>query len=135
MLILRGFVVWLLIILIEIIHGIVRGIFLVPLAGDIRSRQIGVLTGSLLILAVAFIFSNWLGAKTVLQRLGVGFLWVLLTLIFEITFGVFVVGADKARILEDYDLPNGGLMPIGLVFMLFTPMIASWLRAKFRSVS
>jgi hypothetical protein len=62
MLILRSFVVWLLIILVEIIHGIVRGILLVPKTGDLRSRQIGVFTGSLLIFAVAFIFADrcWL---------------------------------------------------------------------------
>jgi hypothetical protein len=131
MLILRSFVVWLLIILVEIIHGIVRGILLVPMAGDLRSRQIGVFTGSLLIFVVAYISSNWLGAKSVGQQIGVGFFWVLLTVIFEITFGLFVVGADTARILEDYNLLNGGLMPIGLVFMLFTPMLASWLSSKF----
>jgi hypothetical protein len=90
---------------------------------------------ALLIFAVAFIFANWLAARSMLQQIGVGFFWVLLTVIFEITLVFFVVGADMARIREDYDLPNGGLMPIGLLFMLCTPMLASWLRSKFSSVS
>lgn len=42
----RAILIWLAIIVAEIAHGIIRGLLLVPLVGDWRSRQIGVFTGS-----------------------------------------------------------------------------------------
>lgn len=135
MTLLRAFSVWILMILVEIVHGIVRGIFLVPLVGDLGARQIGVFTGSILIFGIAYTTSRWLGAKTVTSQIGIGLFWVLLTLVFEVTVGVFVIGADKARIIEDYDLANGGLMPIGLLFMFLAPMLASWIDVKIHSAS
>ena len=47
----RALAVWLVLICAEILHGIARGIFLVPHVGEFRSNQIGVLTGSIIILA------------------------------------------------------------------------------------
>jgi hypothetical protein len=47
--------VWLVLIVAEILHGIDRGIFLVPHVGESRSSQIGVFTGSIIILAIALI--------------------------------------------------------------------------------
>jgi hypothetical protein len=54
--------VWLVLIAVEFIHGTLRTIFLVPVVGDFRSRQIGVFTGSVLILAVAYVLVPWLHA-------------------------------------------------------------------------
>jgi hypothetical protein len=42
---LRAFLVWLVIIASETVHGILRGILLLPLVGDFPARQIGVLGG------------------------------------------------------------------------------------------
>ena len=50
-------------------------------------------------------------------------MWVLLTIGFELLLG-WVLGLGWARILEDYDLPHGGLMPLGLLFMLCAPWLA-----------
>ena len=68
----RAVAVWLAIILAEILHGIARGIFLVPLVGEFRSSQIGVFTGSIIILAVAIVFVRWLGASRKSDLLLVG---------------------------------------------------------------
>ena len=52
----------------------------------------------------------------------------MLTLTFEIAFGRFVVHASWARIASDYDLPRGGLLPIGLLVLAAAPLIAAKLR-------
>ena len=51
----RAFAVWLVLIVAEILHGIARGIFLVPHVGEFRSNQIGVFTGSIIILVIALV--------------------------------------------------------------------------------
>jgi len=64
MVLIRAFLVWLVIIAAETVHGILWGVLLVPIVGDLPARQIGVLIGSLLIFAVAYLFIRWMAAKT-----------------------------------------------------------------------
>jgi hypothetical protein len=59
--------------------------------------------------------------------LAVGAIWVVLTVLFEITLGR-LMNLSWQRILSDYDLANGGLMGFGLLFMLFAPLIAAKIR-------
>ncbi len=61
----RSIAVWLVLICAEILHGIARGIFLVPHVGEFRSNQIGVLTGSIIILVIALLFVRWIGASRI----------------------------------------------------------------------
>lgn len=52
----RAIGVWVLLILAEVLHGIARNLLLSPFVGDFRARQIGVFTGSFIILALAAAF-------------------------------------------------------------------------------
>jgi hypothetical protein len=131
---LRVFAVWLSLMAAETLHGVARAIVLVPYFGDFQSRQIGVFTGSLLIVALVCLFDRWLGAKTLVARLLVGLIWLLLTLLFEFGLGHFVLGYSYERLAEDYNLLEGGLMPLGLVVLLCAPLIAAKLRRLSRGV-
>lgn len=124
----RAVLIWLLLIAAEIVHGILRAIALVPLAGEFRSNQIGVFTGSAIILVIACLTIRWIGATQRSELLTVGAIWLALTVAFEVLFGRFVVGLSWERIFADYNLLRGGLMPLGLLFLFFAPMIAGRLR-------
>lgn len=128
MIMFRALCVWFVLILAEIAHGIARGVLLVPAVGDFRARQIGVFTGSLIILAIAWALTPWLGAWRRGQFVGVGLLWAGLTLAFEILFGRFVVGASWERLLEDFRLWQGGLMPLGIAVLALAPLLAARVR-------
>jgi len=73
--------VWLLIIVAEILHGILRAIVLVPMVGEFRSNQIGVFTGSAIILVIAYLTIRWFGAKRTNGLLTVGFIWLMFTIV------------------------------------------------------
>jgi hypothetical protein len=62
------------------VHGTLRAIFLVPVVGDFRSRQIGVFTGSVLTMIVAYASVLWLDAATRKSLLLAGLLWRMLTI-------------------------------------------------------
>lgn len=126
--IVRALAVWCALIAAEILHGIARSILLVPHVGEFKSNQMGVFTGSIIILAIALITVRWIGATRAADLLAVGVLWLVLTLIFEIVFGRFVVGASWERISADYNLRKGGLLPIGMLVLLLSPLIAGKLR-------
>lgn len=126
----RAFLVWLVLIAAEISHGILRAILLVPLVGEFRSNQIGVFTGSAIILVVAYLTIRWIGATSRSDLLLVGAIWLLATIAFEVGFGRLVMGLPWERITTDYKLLEGGLMPLGLVVLFFSPMIGAKLHGK-----
>lgn len=126
----RSLAIWFVLIALEIVHGILRGIVLVPFVGEFRSNQIGVFTGSAIILAVAYFAIRWIGTQRPHQLLLVGLIWLVLTVAFEVLFGRFVVELPWERIAADYNLLGGGLMPLGLLFLFVSPMVASKLHRK-----
>ena len=126
---LRSIEIWFVISIVEVLHGVARIALLEPLVGDFRARQIAVFTGSVLILAVTYLFRRWIDATSVNECLEVGTVWGVLTIGFEVVLGRLILQASWQRILSDYDLLHGGLMPLGLLVMLFAPLVISkWAR-------
>lgn len=128
--VLRAFLVWLVIIAVEAVHGVLRTLLLVPVMGDFPARRVSVLTGSLLVFGVASMFVRWIAAQTRLRLLAVGLLWVVLTVLFEIGLGRYALGLSWDRVAEDYDATRGGLLGFGLLFMAAAPTLAARLRRR-----
>lgn len=124
----RASLTWMLIILAETLHGMAREIFIAPVLGDLRARQLGVAVGCVLILVIAWLTARWIGARSRRAQFAVGALWVALTLIFEFALGR-ALGASWDRILEDYNPARGGFMILGMAFLFLAPMLAAtWRR-------
>lgn len=117
---------------VESVHGTLRVVWLQPEVGDFRARQIAVFTGMALILAVSCLTISWIGLRDRASLLRLGALWCVLTLLFEIGIGR-LTGASWQRLLSDYDIAHGGLMPLGLLFLLLAPLFAAKIRAQVRS--
>lgn len=126
----RVLAVWLVIAVVESVHGTLRQLFLAPLVGDLPARQVGVFTASLLILLVAWAFSRWMDLRGRRAFLLTGLAWVVLTLAFE-TALVLAMGLPMSRLVQDYDLAQGGLMAFGLAWLVCVP----WVAARLRHVS
>lgn len=125
----RALLAWLLIVLAETVHGILRQLLLAPAIGDLPARQLGVFVGSAIIFAVAWLTIRWIGARRVREQFAIGAVWVALILAFEISLGL-ALGYSRERMLSDYDLANGGWMGFGLLFLLCAP----WLAARARGL-
>ena len=120
----RASLTWMLIILVETLHGMAREVFIAPLLGDLRARQLGVLVGCVLIFAIAWLTAGWMGARSRRTQLRVGVYWVAMTLAFEFALGR-ALGASWSRILEDYNPARGGFMILGMAFLFLAPMLAA----------
>jgi membrane-associated HD superfamily phosphohydrolase len=123
----RVLLVWMLIMLLETLHGMAREIFIAPVLGDMRARQLGVLLGSVIVLAVALLTVHWMGAHSRRAQLWTGAFWVAMTVVFEIVLGR-ATGASWERIFSDCNPARGGFMIAGLVAMFLSPMLAAKLR-------
>ena len=125
----EAILVWLLIIVVESVHGVLRNLFVAPAIGDFEARQAGVFIGSALIVLIAWLTASWLNLNGRAQFAGAGLLWVGLTLVFEFSLGV-AMGLSWERTTSDYNVVRGGLLPLGLVVMAIAPYAGARLRGN-----
>ena len=123
--IIKALVIWMLIAVAEVLHGVLRVSLLNRRVGDHRARQIGVFTGSAIILIISLLTVPWLGASTNGQLFGIGFLWLMLMLAFEIAFGRLVFRASWQRLASDFDFRKGGVLSIGMLILFAAPFLAT----------
>lgn len=120
----RALATWLFIAVAESIHGILRRIFILPVIGDLRAHQVGMLVGCIIIFAVAWFCIRWIDARTFSEQLKVGASWMLLMATFEVILGL-AFGYSQELIFADYNIVEGRLMIFGMIFMLFAPALAA----------
>ena len=123
----RALLVWMLIMLAETLHGMARNVFIAPAIGDLRARQLGVLTGSFIVLGIAWLVARWLGGHERRTLLFIGAFWVALTVLFEMVLGR-ASGMGWDQIFSDFNPVRGGFMIAGLAVMFFAPLLGAKLR-------
>jgi hypothetical protein len=128
----RSFLIWLFFIPLAIANGALRDLVLTPALGDALGRAISSLTLSLLILGLTLLLVDRLGVNTRAGYLIVGGFWLVLTLLFEVSFFVLVMGHPMDELLKDYDLFRGRLWLIVLAATFFAPLFAGKTRKRLR---
>lgn len=123
----RALAAWGGIVIAESVHGTIRQLWIAPVVGDLRARQIGVLIGSAIVFAIALTTVHWIDARTRAQQFATGLLWVALIAAFEFALGT-LLGYSQERMLSDYHPSSGGFMGLGLLFMLCAPALAARVR-------
>jgi hypothetical protein len=126
----RAAVLWFAILALAMLNGTLREKWLVPALGSFPAL---ILSGILLsgcIFVVALLAAPWYGPLASAQWLGVGALWLAMTLAFEFGFGRLVQHKPWAEILAAYTFKGGNLWPLVLAVVLISP----WLAAKLRGL-
>jgi hypothetical protein len=127
----RAVGIWLLLVATETVHGIVRRLLLEPQLGDLRARQVGVLTGAILIVLLFWLTLPWLGSQSIRRWWQLGAMWLVLTLAFELALGR-AVGLSWDRIWSDFDPRRGGLLAFGMLVIAVSPRIVAARRGLIR---
>lgn len=118
---LRGLAVWLLFMGIETVLGTLRTLYVEPVLGPLRARQIAFPVGLAVIALVVHLTIRWISPRDTKQALALGLVWAGLTFAFELAIGVFAMGLPVSAALADYDLRRGGLMALGLLALVLMP--------------
>ncbi len=124
---LRGVAVWCLFMAIETLHGILRGIFLVPRVGLDLSNKIGWPIAAGIVFSVTWLTFRWVGLSGTKALFSLGAAWAVLTFIFEIAIGV-LRGLDATQLAHEINPLSGGLLVYSLLVAFLSPYAASRLK-------
>lgn len=128
MFIFKAIGLWMILVVVAIVNGTFRVAVLNPRFSDLTAHQISSVTGSVLILLVTMALIPLLGVTSTKGLLGIGLLWLALTVAFEFGFGHYVAGHPWERLLADYNLLKGRLWVLVLAMAFLAPLLAARLR-------
>lgn len=124
----RAIVVWFAVLALASLNGAARQAWLIPRLGPEPGRALSTVILCGLLLLLTWLTIGWIRPASTGQALGVGVLWLVLTLAFEFLAGHYVFGSPWAVLLEDYDLTRGRIWIAVLVVALLAPVWMARLR-------
>lgn len=121
--VLKASVIWFVIALFAIANGIFRETVLVPLLGQNFALPVSGMLLSLIVFIVTYLSFPLFGKKNALTYFLIGLQWGVMTLLFEVLFGHYVVGKSWSSILQVFNIMKGDLFILILLVSLFSPLL------------
>jgi len=123
----QSVIIWIILAFITILFAVFREAVFIPVAGidGTLARALLLPVGLAYTFAIAYIFLR--KTKAPYERsdtVKIGFLWLVLTIAFEFTFGSLVMGNSLAALVADYNIFAGRTWPFFLIDLLLSPIIA-----------
>ena len=116
-------VAWLLMPIIGIINGTIRQYAYSNALGELRAHQVSTVTG-------IFLFGLYIWALTLTwkirssaEAIAIGLIWLTLTIAFEFLFGHYVMKHPWSKLLHDYNLFEGRLWVLVLLWVTLAPYV------------
>lgn len=114
---------WFLLAIVATINGIVRQSTYGKTISDIAAHQISTVTGIFVTGAVIWWISRMWPLESSSQAWTIGVLWLILTIGFEFGFGHFVAGHSWEKLLADYNILNGRVWSLFLIWVAVMPFV------------
>jgi hypothetical protein len=127
--ILKYLFAWIPMVVIAILNGILRETVLVKTLSELRAHQLSCLTGVLLFWGYTGLISLKWPLQSAKQAMAVGLVWLILTMAFEFSFGLYVAHHSWQRLFQDYNIFAGRLWVFVLLAVAFLPLIVFKIRS------
>jgi hypothetical protein len=127
---LKAIILWFAILVCAIFNGALREKVLIPALGPFTGTFASGLILSAAILVVALLAVPWYGSLKPSQWWLLGLLWLVLTVVFEFSFGRLVQHNSWRELLEAYTFKNGNIWPVVLVVAFIAPRVSARLRGQ-----
>lgn len=122
--------VWLVLAIVANINGIIRNEVYKDALGDLRAHQLSTLTLIILFGLVIWGFSRLWQITSAQQAWTIGLMWLGMTIAFEFLFGHFVIGHPWSKLLHDYNIFQGRIWILVLIWTMVAPYVFYKLSAK-----
>lgn len=120
---LKYFLLWFPMIFIAIINGIIRQGFYLTFLDELSAHQLSVLSGIIFFSIYIWSITNKWELDSYKQTILIGFMWLIMTILFEFVFGHYVMGHSWEKLLHDYNFFAGRLWVIVLLWITISPTI------------
>ncbi len=108
---------------IAILNGILREATYKKFTGDLPAHQISTATGIIFFgIIFYFIFKKW-KIESIKHAIFIGAIWLGLTILFEFGFGHYVMGNSWQKLLHDYNLAEGRVWSLFLLWIIIAPFV------------
>lgn len=121
-------IAWLAMPLIGIVNGVIRGLGYERFLGELRAHQVSSVTGAVLFGLYAWALSLRWRIQSSGQAIVIGLIWLVLTVAFEFLFGHYVMGHPWSRLLHDYNVLEGRVWLLVLIWITIAPYVIYKLR-------
>jgi hypothetical protein len=121
---------WLPLVFIGILNGVLRQVVYSKYVGELTAHQISTLTGIILMgLYIWWLTGAW-KLESSGQALAIGLIWLGMTIVFEFVFGHYVMGHPWKKLFHDYNLLEGRVWVLVLIWTTLAPLVFYKLRSK-----
>lgn len=132
MIVVKIFGFWFAMVVGAVLNGVIRESLLNDYLSENVALPISGLLLSLIIFGISYIAVGYIPKKSVMTYLGIGLVWVLLTLSFEYGLGYYVLGKSWSEISEIFDVASGNLFALVLLVTLFSAWFSAAIKGYLR---
>lgn len=125
--ILRYTLAWLPMVVLAVMNGALRDFTYGKVMSELRAHQLSSVTLILIFGAYVWLLSSRWPLPSSHQAIVVGFIWLVLTILFEICMGRFLMHQSWAQMLQAYNIFAGNLWPLVLLAVAIMPSLMFWL--------
>jgi hypothetical protein len=109
--------------IIAILNGMLRVMTYGKFMPEIRAHQLSTLTGIVIIGFVVWKINQYYPINDGSEALKIGFIWLVMTILFEFGFGHYVMNRSWVFLLRDYRIDKGRIWGLFLIWVLLLPLI------------
>ena len=119
----RYLLCWFLLAIVAIANGVLREATYGKRVSELSAHQISTGTGILLTGLLVWVLSRLWPIDSSGQAWLIGSCWLLATIAFEFGFGHFIAGHTWSKLLADYNVLNGRLWLLFLIWIMVMPYV------------
>ena len=119
----KYFFAWFGLVVLGLLNATMRQVVYARYVSELAGHQISTLTLAVLVGLYAWALSGFLKLSSPTEAIGVGLLWMVLTVIFEFALGRFVVGDSWGELLNNYNVLEGRVWGLFVLWVGIAPYV------------
>ncbi len=120
---LKYFTGWLPLVVIAFVNGTIRQVGFQKSLGDLHAHQLSTAIGITLFgIYIFWIIRRW-KLESQSEAIKIGMFWMILTIAFEFALGRFILGREWSVLLNDYNLLEGRVWILVLLWVAISPLL------------
>jgi hypothetical protein len=125
---------WLGMVAIAIFNGATREKLYGPLMRELYAHQLSTALAIVLFGIYIWVLTGIWQIESSVQALLIGGLWLIMTILFEFVAGHYLFGHSWEKLFHDYNLRQGRVWVLVLIWVSIAPYLVFWIRTTWRSI-